>query len=121
MKMLISVLLFTVPVTSFAGNLGSGSLDNADVLDLASKASVNVPCASEILSQTTRECNAESKAREQGDREHECFYSYDLSGVEDGILNITFTTGDADEWNYSVYLNHEAASSSCDFTIRSQN
>lgn len=112
MKLFAAFIVTFVSITAHAGT--------GDSKDLAAKAQVSDKCGAKILSETIRECNADSKKREQGNREHECFYNYDLSGKSEGVMNVCFTTGDSDEWCYSVSVYDEEDQNSCDYTVKPQ-
>lgn len=112
-----------IVVLSVLGMQAHADLD--DVKDLGSKAHVSNQCAGKMLRQATQQCNTESKQKDQ-DREHDCFYSYDMSGVtlqhpNEGTLEVVFTVGDDDVWSYLVYVTDEADQNDCSFTIKSEN
>lgn len=97
-----------------------------DAKDLGQKLEVSNQCAAKILSQTTRKCNADSKAKEGADREHGCFYSYDMTGFtmehpNEGTFEVVFTAGDDDVYNYLVYVTDEEDQNDCSFTIKANN
>jgi hypothetical protein len=116
MKNLLRTLAFA---TLCAVPLAHG--ENADVADIAKKSGVSSSCAQRILVQTTRVCNAESKSKAGSDLEHPCFYNYDMTAMRQGILEIVFTTGDSQEWSYSVFAKDAGDVRSCSFRIKSQN
>lgn len=109
--LLIALAAFTVHAETETG----------DVQDVAKKAGITEPCAHKIVAEATRLCNSESRAAEHENREHECFYNYDLTGMDKGVLTIGYTVGDADEWNYGVTVTEKPGPRGCQFTIKSQN
>ena len=116
--------LMMIALVSVVGFQAHASLDDAK--DLANKIKVSDHCASQILAQATKQCNVESKAKEGSDREHGCFYSYDMTGFSmehpnEGKFEIVFTTGDSDEWSYLISIIDEADQNDCTFNIQPNN
>lgn len=90
--------------------------------DVAAQLRVSNQCGAKILNQATKDCNAEAKG--QGD--HACMFSWEMTGFSmqhpnEGTFEIVFTTGDAQDWSYLVYVTDEADQYDCSFTVKSEN
>ena len=89
-----------------------------DVLDIATKARVDMTCAQGIYDRLSARCE-EQQARDPRPREHDCVYNFGLSHLtEDKNIAVAFVTGKSTAFAYEVDIAFKAK---CKYSVRNLN